>query len=85
MNTDNGVDALNRLSADREAGSAITISLGNSAMDGIQAIKVLLEARAEGGVESITVTVGVSGIYNDDHDCMLTLSSRECHRQIRDR
>ena len=85
MDTDNRVDALNRLSADRETGSTITVSLGNSAMDGIQAIKVLLEARAEGGVESITVTVGISEIYNDDHDCMLTLSSRECHRQIRDR
>ena len=85
MNTDNGVDTLNRLSADREAGSTITISLGNSTVDGIQAIKVLLEARAEGGVESITVPAGVSEIYNDDRDCMLTLSSRECHRQIRDR
>ena len=79
------MDALDRLSADRKSGSTITVSLSNSAVDGIQAIKVLLETRAEGGVESITVTVGVSEIYNDDHDCMLTLSSRECHRQIRDR
>ena len=79
------MDALDRLSADRKSGSTITVSLSNSAVDGIQAIKVLLEARAEGGVESITGTVGVSKIYNDDHDCTLTLSSRECHRQIRDR
>lgn len=47
VDADDGMDRLDRLPPDRQACRASTVCLGNSAMYGIKAFQVLLEARAE--------------------------------------
>ena len=53
MDSDNWMNGLDRLAADRETRSSGTVGLSDGAVEGIQTLEILLEAWAEGGIEGV--------------------------------
>lgn len=82
-----GVDGLDGLAADGVAGGARTVCLGDRAVHGGQALEVLLEAGAEGGVEGVANAAQSAHVSPRSRKrtkvCVrkLTRSSKGCRRR----
>ena len=84
MHAHDRVDGLDGLPADGLARSTRTISLGDGAVNGREALEVLLEARAEGRVEGVAsagmraMEMSYTCSAHDRVRMRLTRSSRAC-------
>ena len=57
VHADDGVNGLDGVAADGQARSTSTVGLSDSAVQRSQALEVLLEARAQGRVDGVSIDV----------------------------